>query len=1033
MPDPPDDSFEATLKRLQDELDAKESTQRPSRVTPSDSFELTKRRLEIELAAEEIRTRERQRLPKREGGRFRFQETLRDTARLIQENPFGFLAATTPVSGILPVKGILKGSELLEEHVQKPGAGFIASQIREESPLGRVLNISEFERNLEAQQAAGAGPLQARTQAFQQTEFPWGVHTGLLALADPLNLVGLAAVRAPATALPKVAASLKAADAAKRAAAATTIERTRAQLPSAVRAPTVRAAGLTPEEVTELGRLKGRLALDEELLADPRPYSATIQQLGAPLRPGIEGYRPPLARTAAGRAEAIVDAKDVVKAAKEEVADAQRGIKDGLLEPDDLTEAKSTLTDARADLRQANKPTGYTAEDKAYIAAADKLDVEYPKRLRASIQRAQKDIAALEARQVVREVPTAAPTVRTTVDRISGAIPLPPVRYPSLSPQVYNQATVKVGAVLRSGAAQRTRIEASRSEALKSRIPASARAAQEADPLLAGQAAKSRLAGPLTEPATIQAAQLTTDEVRALFSRIWHEIPDLRHFDKLDTDTALHKVLSAQVPTRSELVHLRRVFGSSFANNARRLISGPERLRRDTLNVLNAPRAIVASYDYSAPFRQGILLAAGHPVAFSRNFTSQMRALVSEDYARAVESSIRDDPLFGILAQKTGARKHALDITEFGPDRALVAGEEPFMSTLFSRFPGIRGSERGYATFLNKLRWDISKDTYSQWVQSGVKFTDADVDNLVQWMNIATGRGNIPLLSPSGLEAMNAVFFSPRLLASRFQAPFKIVSFNALESPATVARIYGNVGIRKMVAKDLAAFVGTGIGVMSLLNRLPGVEVTANPFSSDFGKIRVGKTSIEFWGGYQQLARYGAQILFQKAERPTRGGEVRGVPWALLGGRFLRSKLAPGPSLLTDVWLRKDFLGRPIDVRTPTGLGGQAFARLTPFFVRDLIEAYNEQGLVSGALALTGGIGASVGTFETVNEVSLDILNMKYKDIGSGRSKRSADFLRRRVRDELDRRRANPTGRIPGGSAVQRIINIPSEVAEGQR
>ena len=203
--------------------------------------------------------------------------------------------------------------------------------------------------------------------------------------------------------------------------------------PTATRAPTAptaaRGAGLIPDEVAELARLKRRLASDKTLLDDaltdaeytarypgsePRPYSVRYQR---GLTPGDEGYRPPTkpGYTEAERLQNITEAEDAVKVATKEVADINKAISEERAiakqagkktDPDDiaelneeLTDAKSVLSDARSELKDAKKSTAYTAKEKAYIAAADKFDAEYLATLKTNIQKVNREIADLEARQ----------------------------------------------------------------------------------------------------------------------------------------------------------------------------------------------------------------------------------------------------------------------------------------------------------------------------------------------------------------------------------------------------------------------------------------------------------------------------------------------------------------------------------------------------------------------------------------------------------------------------------------------------------
>ena len=154
-------------------------------------------------------------------------------------------------------------------------------------------------------------------------------------------------------------------------------------------------------------------------------------------------------------------------------------------------------------------------------------------------------------------------------------------------------------------------------------------------------------------------------------------------------------------------------------------------------------------------------------------------------------------------------------------------------------------------------------------------------------------------------------------------------------------------------------------------------------------------------------------MLTQKGESPIGSGNVRGTHLAFPFFSLIRSKLAPAPGFVLDLKLQKDFIGRPIR-GTPTGVAAQAFNRLSPFIVRDLIEAFNEEGLTATALVSTAFFGTGASTFETVNDVSLDIFGVPYEQLPRGRpGQEESSASRKRVREELERRETFPTGRLP--------------------
>lgn len=90
--------------------------------------------------------------------------------------------------------------------------------------------------------------------------------------------------------------------------------------------PAVQKVGLTPDEATELDRIK-RLVVIQETEPLPSAVNKDLPSIAKP-RLGQPGYRPPPARTAAQRADDIADAKDEVIGAKEDLAVEQKIVDD---------------------------------------------------------------------------------------------------------------------------------------------------------------------------------------------------------------------------------------------------------------------------------------------------------------------------------------------------------------------------------------------------------------------------------------------------------------------------------------------------------------------------------------------------------------------------------------------------------------------------------------------------------------------------------------------------------------------------------
>jgi len=254
----------------------------------------------------------------------------------------------------------------------------------------------------------------------------------------------------------------------------------------------------------------------------------------------------------------------------------------------------------------------------------------------------------------------------------------------------------------------------------------------------------------------------------------------------------------------------------------------------------------------------------------------------------------------------------------------------------------------------------VADTVIKNWEGTG-KTTD-DYKSLARFLNHATGRGDLGPLREMG-PIINAVFFSPRLLLSRVQLPLDVFT----STPA----------VRKLVARDLLAFVGTGTTILAMLKLSGAADVELDPRSTDFGKMRMGKQRIDFWGGFQPIARYTAQVL--TGQRKTGAGDIVGTARGDVIARFLRSKLAPIPGLAETFRSGKTYAGQAVEL-SAGDIKGQAFNTLVPLFIQDLIESAQQEGMIGLARAVPGGLGANVLAYQTDLEKAQEIWNETHRD-----------------------------------------------------
>jgi hypothetical protein len=371
-----------------------------------------------------------------------------------------------------------------------------------------------------------------------------------------------------------------------------------------------------------------------------------------------------------------------------------------------------------------------------------------------------------------------------------------------------------------------------------------------------------------------------------------------------------------------------------------------KKVRGWVIDVFNLPKSMIASLDFSAPLRQGAILSFSHPKvavgAFREMFAQSFSYVKSEQWIDKLWASDIYIPL----------KKAGLYVSE--PTSKLAAKEEQFMTNLAHKIPIygklVSGSERAYTGYLNKLRVDVFSQGFDYLNSLGYNFqkNPEKYKALADFINNASGRGKLGMFEPLA-TSLNAIFFSPRLVASRIN----------LLNPVKYAKMPKEV--RKMALKDMGIFIGTGMTILALC-KAAGAEVEYDPRSADFGKIRIGDLRLDIWAGFQQPIRTFVQFVTGR-RKATTTGVVSKISKDVFPydsridvlGSFARSKLSPSSGLVWTLIEGENILGEEV---TPKMI---AEGTLIPLYVNDINEIYQEEGLAIGGLASVSslfGIGA---------------------------------------------------------------------------
>ncbi|KKL96983.1 hypothetical protein LCGC14_1839050, partial [marine sediment metagenome] len=471
------------------------------------------------------------------------------------------------------------------------------------------------------------------------------------------------------------------------------------------------------------------------------------------------------------------------------------------------------------------------------------------------------------------------------------------------------------------------------------------------------QAGAAELAGSLPETLF---PEFDSDTVSPMdFENVRRAILDskLQTFEQERARRGLNKLQDGIVPPVNELEMLGVVIGRSKVAQITALAEAKKlgKLKGLLLELTNFPTTTLASFDISMVGRQGITTLPKYPKQWFEAVITSYKAAYSEAYAQQAMNDMDTDEWADI-------RRRAL-VFRSDTDGSLSTAEAQFYSSWAKRVPILRiftkASERAAVVGMNRLRTSIFNKVAEGW--TATQRTDQNYRELAQVVNASTGRGNIKRGGnlDKVLPFLNAAFFSPRYVLSRFELIGKtgksLVDLSTgKQTPAS-----------KILAHEMVSFVGAGLIVM-VLAEMMGAKVERDPRSSDFGKIKIGRTRIDIWGGFQQIARSTAQLMTGQS-RAVSSGEIFTKNRLETFGRFIQSKLSPAAGLGIELLSGKDFLGEPLPTFETKGeLADYVMQKLAPLVIQDTIDAlrYSDNKAVTAVAFPLAFHGIGVQTYK---------------------------------------------------------------------
>ena len=362
----------------------------------------------------------------------------------------------------------------------------------------------------------------------------------------------------------------------------------------------------------------------------------------------------------------------------------------------------------------------------------------------------------------------------------------------------------------------------------------------------------------------------------------------------------------------------------------------PMTIKKAGVEAINTARTLKATADMSAKLRQGLvptisLLRSGQFRTVARTYKKSFKSFFDKYTAEQIDNAIKSAPNH-YLREKAG-----LQLMEVGG--RVARGEEMFMSSVAEKVPlygkVVKASEQHMVTHLNMLRTAM----FDHFLEKFPNATHAELKAWADFVNKASGRGNLGKFAGAA-NTLSLAFFAPRFAISRVQTPL------ALFKRGISRRV------RKEIAKDMVATASVGATALTLAH-LAGAEVGTDPRNADWGKIKIGNSRVDIWGGMQQPMRVVARIGLGVTDKwGWTGKELTGwqkdVDPTELAARFSQYKFSPLATIPLELYKGKTIVGEDV---TPSETAVKA---MIPMVYEDMRDAWRLEGL--GHAAWVGGL-----------------------------------------------------------------------------
>lgn len=254
--------------------------------------------------------------------------------------------------------------------------------------------------------------------------------------------------------------------------------------------------------------------------------------------------------------------------------------------------------------------------------------------------------------------------------------------------------------------------------------------------------------------------------------------------------------------------------------------SMPKTTAQKAIDALNMLRVTKMTADNSVMMVQLGRLLASNPKLYGETFIKSFKAMGNEEFANKQLNAIREHPLFKI-AEESGYSLPDIEGTSTSRDEVYITDIQQKLGPITKYI--LNPSDRAMAVATATARFNLFKDQ----VDTGNFKTKDDLKNLMQYINISTGRGRLKIEGTvvdleSHQQVLGLFMTSARMLTANVERPFMLAT---LKGKAT----------RNLMLKNAAKRVSALIGLYALWQLWQGEDsVDMNPESSTFLRIKLG-------------------------------------------------------------------------------------------------------------------------------------------------------------------------------------------------